>query len=514
MYDAQQGSTSGAHIDMSTASGTNNIHGSAYVHRGTNWLNADPYFFNADPNIPSSEKNPQLHRYSAGGNHRIADQERQALLLRKLPVHARLRPGNRHLARIRAVWDWVRASPVADRSGACLAQVANANSFLFQRIRPVNNSGTIGTGPGDINPIAYALFNYKLPNGQFMIPSANPNAVVANPSAFSSDPSVQSALIEAFPEDAEVPGTALFLAHQAVANLDWNPNSSHSFSVKYYYQHDPTIAPFAYSQVAGFAQHLDAGSQVIALSHTQIVKSNLSITEIFGFIREKAYSTMDQPFTPQQFATFAATPSRSGQRHYVWRNHRRRFADSQFERFGHFSWHQHCRRRANIPILSIQHDDRGRRGGSRRVYGRFPEPLQSLGQRHLDAGQAHDYLRRQFRIYTNEYARTEKPDGNDCVPGLHSASCKAQLIDNYLYNITATINGNANRYWRANETGEYIQDKFQLRSNLTITAGVRFDWNGGLKEKNGNLLNFRSVEVFLRSHDGHAYVKRLDHRRK
>ena len=30
MYDAQQGSTSGAHIDMSTASGTNDIHGSLY----------------------------------------------------------------------------------------------------------------------------------------------------------------------------------------------------------------------------------------------------------------------------------------------------------------------------------------------------------------------------------------------------------------------------------------------------------------------------------------------------
>src|SRR6202162_743813 len=67
MYDAQQGGTSGAHIDMSTASGTNSIHGSAYVHRGTNWLNADPYFFNADPNIPANEKNPSLHRYSAGG---------------------------------------------------------------------------------------------------------------------------------------------------------------------------------------------------------------------------------------------------------------------------------------------------------------------------------------------------------------------------------------------------------------------------------------------------------------
>src|SRR5579864_7433689 len=67
---------------------------------------------------------------------------------------------------------------------------------------------------------------------------------------------------------------------------------------------------------------------------------------------------------------------------------------------------------------------------------------------------------------------------------------QGQLIDDYLYNITATINGNANRYWRARESGEYLQDKFQIRSNLTITAGLRFDWNGGLTEKNGNLLNF------------------------
>ena len=110
-------------------------------------------------------------------------------------------------------------------------------------------------------------------------------------------------MIEAFPEDAEIPGTAYFIADQAVANLDWNPNSTHSFSAKYYYQHDPTTAPYAYSSVAGFPQHLDAGSQVISLSHTQIVKPNLSITETFGFIREKAYSTVGQPFTPAQFGS-------------------------------------------------------------------------------------------------------------------------------------------------------------------------------------------------------------------
>src|SRR5271155_21950 len=67
MYDAQHGSTSGAHIDMSTSSGTNDIHGQAYLHRGTDWLNAAPFFFKPDPNIPENEKVPELHRYLAGG---------------------------------------------------------------------------------------------------------------------------------------------------------------------------------------------------------------------------------------------------------------------------------------------------------------------------------------------------------------------------------------------------------------------------------------------------------------
>ena len=78
-------------------------------------------------------------------------------------------------------------------------------------------------------------------------------------------------------------------------------------SAKYYYQHDPTTAPYAYSSVAGFTQHLDAGSQVISLNHTQIVKPNLSITETFGFIREKAYSTVGQPFTTAQLASSCET---------------------------------------------------------------------------------------------------------------------------------------------------------------------------------------------------------------
>ena len=80
MYDAQQGSTSGAHIDLSTASGTNEIHGQLYGHRGTNWINAAPFFYNQDPNIPAADKVPGLHRYDRGWNARVDRSSRTSCL--------------------------------------------------------------------------------------------------------------------------------------------------------------------------------------------------------------------------------------------------------------------------------------------------------------------------------------------------------------------------------------------------------------------------------------------------
>jgi hypothetical protein len=272
--------------------------------------------------------------------------------------------------------------------------------------------------------------------------------------------------------------------------LDWNPNSSHSFSAKYFYQHDPTIAPYAYSMFAGFAQHLDAGSQVVSLSHTQIVKSNLSITEIFGFIREKAYSTIDQPFTMAQFTSACQTllPTASA-------------ADCSINTFGS----------PIFPGMSIVNGGAlgeptvpfgttlpsypfainiGAGGASQGALtgvfqNRFnpsANAIWTLGKHTITFGGSFAYTQLNTRDRRNELGMIASQSINQFLQG--------ELNDDYLYNGTLFLNGNPNRYWRAKETGEYLQDKYQFRSNLTITAGVRFDWDGGLTEKNGNLLNF------------------------
>src|SRR6202050_5198798 len=275
MYDAQQGSTSGAHIDMSTASGTNAIHGSGYVHRGTDWLNAAPFFNKQDPNIPANDKVPQLHRYTLGGT------LGGALIKDKLfgfVSYQHLHDSDQEIGLSRLLVP--QGLTDTNRTPQGLAQISNTYW------------GTSLTGNGDVSPIAVALFQYKLPNGQFLIPSWDGQTADAT-----------------FPENAISPSTAYFISDQAVANLDWNKSTRDTVSAKYYYQHDPSIAPYAYSNVAGFSQHLDAGSQVASLTNTQTLRSNLSITEVLGILREKVYSTIAQPFSPQSFAAQTGTPA-------------------------------------------------------------------------------------------------------------------------------------------------------------------------------------------------------------
>lgn len=50
--------------------------------------------------------------------------------------------------------------------------------------------------------------------------------------------------------------------------------------------------------------------------------------------------------------------------------------------------------------------------------------------------------------------------------------------------------GASSRYYRANQAGAYLQDKFQFTPHLSLTGGLRYDWDGPLTEKYGNLFNF------------------------
>jgi carboxypeptidase family protein len=443
MYDARQGSTSGAHIDMSTASGTNNLHGSAYVHRGTDWLNAAPYFYKQDLNIPRNEDVPQLHRYSAGGT------LGGPLIKNKLFGYV----GYQHLhvsdLEIGTSRTAVPFGLTDDRSAQALAAVANSN--YGTNVQPI-----IRSGGRAIDPVAFAMLNYKLPDGKYLIPSANP--------AFS--PTLN------FPENVFITQPAYFISDQGVSNLDYLASSKDTLSLKYYYQHDPTTAPFGFSSVRGFTQRLDAGSQVASITNTQSLTPHFSIAEVFGFIREKAYSTIGQPFTPQALGINA-------------------FGSNVFpgitivDDLGNFS-------PSNINGVFNANLNIGMTAASQ---GAFTGVFQNRWMPSADASWTHGKHTVNFGgtfSYTQLNARDERTN-TGMIGFTNFANFLQGLPITYTANgfITTTfLQGNANRYYRSNETGEYIQDKFQIRPNLSVSAGVRFDYHGGLKEKNGRIFNF------------------------
>ena len=446
MYDAQQGSTSGAHIDMSTASGTNTLHGSGYVHRGTDALNAAPFFYKQDPNIPASEDVPQLHRYTAGGT------LGGALIKDKLfgfisYQHVHVGDQEIGLSHVLVPRGFTAANCGATRPTAqlatCLANISNTNFGTTPMLTAAN-----------IDPIALSLFQYQFPNGQYMVPWDD--GVTPTP---------------AFPENAIIPGTAYFTSDQAVADVDWNQSSKDTLSAKYYYQNDPTVAPYAYSSVSGFDQHLAAGSQVASLTNTQALRSNLSVAEVLGILRERVYSTIAQPFSPQQMGinTFGSSffpgitivdplglfgPANTGD-----------ISNDQFLTFGQGAASQG-------PFTGVFQN---------RIMP-SANAIWNKGRHTVTFGGSYSFTQLNTRDRRTDQGIIASADFSQFVQGL--------VTTNDDFTTTKFLQGNANRYYRAGQTGEYLQDKLQFRSNLSLTAGLRFDWNGGLSEKYGRLYNF------------------------
>ena len=476
MYDAQQGSTSGAHIDMSTASGTNNLHGSAYIHRGTDALNAAPFFYNADPNIPASEKVPQQHRYTAGGTlgGPIIKNKLFGFLSYQHVHNSDQEIGSSRVA--------VPPGLTDDRSATALAALVNGTTSSVCPTLPCNFppsakvNATVGTAPGDINPMAYGLLNYKLPNGQFLIPSAGSFVPTIN-----------------FPENTFTVGTAYFLADQAVSNLDWIVNSKDTLALKYYYQHDPSLAPYGYSGAPGFPQHLDAGSQVASITNTQTLKPNLSVVEVFGFIREKVYSTIGQPFTPQQFSAYVqqltglpasqATMNTFGSTFFPgisivddYGNNNPFYPPAPYNTNSVFN--------AGTNIGSGSNSQSAFTGVFQNRFMPSANAIWTLGRHTLTFGGSFSYTQLNTRDERTDKGVIAFNDFSQFLQGLETSYSSDGFVT------SAFLQGDANRYYRSKETGAYLQDKFQLRSNLSVTAGLRFDDHGGLTEKYGRFYNF------------------------
>jgi hypothetical protein len=431
-YDAQQGTSSGAQVDVNTITGTNKWHGQIYGTRATNWLNAAP-FFNKQPsnNIPANQINPDLHRYVVGGT------------VGGPVIHNKLF--------FFGAYQWIRDTDAY--KGFSKLQVPpgltddRSTTGIINAINSWNNAtkafgGTQVTFNGTVDPIAASILQAKLPNGQYLIPSSQISDPVAG----------QAAVITGAP-NVTLQSSPLSRADQASAALDYDIRSRDRLSLKYYYQHTPTASTFANAGTFGYPETEDAGAQVGAISNAITIGSRLNWEQRFGFSRQKVYSNFVSQLGGNTFGIgfpgATGLPGLSlGKFAYSNGGSVTAGPNSAFVNAGYFQ------NRWNPSTNAIY----------------------SLGKHTFTAGGTYNYTQLNVRNNRSGLGRITTTNFVTFVEGQVSAS-----------NI---LTGDTNRYYRTNEGGAYFQDKWQILSTLSLTYGVRYDYNGGFTEKYGNIFNF------------------------
>jgi len=446
MYDASQGSTSGAHIELTTKSGTNQYHGQVYEYFQNNVFDAAPTFLIPNPPLVPPGA-PALHRNVFGGTFGGPIKKDKLFFFASYQ-------GQRVVDALNGAISGVPTLPGltdTNRDAADLVNLVNAANS-----QPGSPCGTNGNpaciSVGQVDPVALALFGAKTKSGQFIIPSQT--------LATETDGHPFNTLLSG--------GASKFNADQVNGNVDYNFSAKDRVAGKYYFQHNPSTSPFAVSPVDGFPQSLNAGSQVFSLENTYIVSPNSTWEQRFGFIREIANATTAQPFAPS--AVNLTLPGGS-----------------------------------LFPGINIDNADVGAlldgspitpfNGNSMRIgpatnfanAGVFQTLWQGaskynwvIGHHTLAFGGNFDYTQLNVENRENNVAILNFRDMADFLTGtLGSDRSSGTLLD-----------GETNRHFRSKQVGLFAQDGYKVRPNLTVTAGLRFDWDGPLYETNGLMTNF------------------------
>jgi hypothetical protein len=449
MYDASMGQNSGAHIELTTISGTNAFHGQVYGFLQNSGLDAKPTFLSKDAirNIYHGNA-PPLHRSVFGGT------LGGPIIKDKLFFFGSYQRQN-----------------VSDAlSGAfsgvpTLHGLTDTNRNAVDLVNLVNAADSCGTGfnpdcitVAQVDPTALKILNAKTKSGQFIIPSET-----LATSAGNGETNAQLF-------NSEIRGAAsTFKADQVNGNVDYIFSSSDRLAAKYYYQRNPTSAPFAVSQVAGFPESLQAGSQVFSLDNTTVLTPNTTWEQRFGFIREIANATTGQPFGPS--AVNLTLPSGDLFPGINVSNADAGAFNSDGSTISAFSGNQlsvgPSTNFANAGIFQNQFE-----GSSKYNW--------VLGRHTLSFGGTYDYTQLNVKNRENNAAILNFNDFADFVTGTLGSDRSSGLL----------LDGETNRHFRSKQVGLYAQDNFKLTPSLTLNVGLRWDWDGPLYETNGLMTNF------------------------
>lgn len=442
LYDASNGRNAGGNVEAITRSGTNDLHGNAYYFLRNRSLNANDPFLKA-----RRIQRPILNRHQFGGtlggriirdklfffgSYQGTKEKNGASLTNSLTV------------------------PVIPIGLTDTNRTAAGIAAAFSGLPPSANIRNLTAA--EINPVALAILNARLPDGSFAIPSSSGGTRTPSSLGLTQQQS----------------GVSRFTENQFNANADLNLTSRHSIAAKFFVADNPTFqANYSFAglgngttQLVGFGGDLTIKQKLYSITDTYVFSPNVVNQFRAGFSRLRVTSVPEEPFTAAQLGITnplsslypgAPTLSFNG-------------SDSLFFFGGSALADQSSRINAYTATDTLSW---------------------TRGNHRLKIGG--EYRFSQVKFYFNAFSRGQIIYGDTVA----ATGVRTTAFQNFLQGNGTSLIGSGvfDRYYKVTDTNAFIQDDWKINSRLTVNLGLRYDLYGLPVENQGRLVNFIPSQV-------------------
>jgi hypothetical protein len=420
-YSATTGRNAGANIAVVTKSGTNEFHGDIYEYFRNDALNANGFFQNELGQKRSTLRQNQ-YGFTLGG----------PIQKDKMFFFGSYQ-GTKQINGIASSSTVILPPLTSDRSAAALGNTF-CGQKAFSAIVPGGVGPAVACDGSNINPVALAYLNGKLPNGQFIIPSpqsASGLSIFQEPDRFSEE--------------------------QFNANLDREFGAKSTLSAKYFYSNQQSLLAFDGANVPGFSGTVPGRNHNFSLAYTSSLSPHLINVGRFGYTRLASTTTIEDPVTAADVGMTTAPAVK---------------ALPLTEVEGEFA--------VGVPTNANQ--------GSATNNFILADSVSYVRGRHLmQFGVEVKAIRSLAYDHAEQYAEMVFLDFPSFLLGLNAAQNGFPYSDVLA---TLTYSGNFSRDYRVRDIGSFFQDDIRVTHRLSLNLGLRWDYFGLTVDAAGLNSNF------------------------
>src|SRR5215470_2094275 len=264
LYDAAYGRYGGANVSVVTKTGANVLHGSVFEYLRNEVLNANEFFLNR-----AHQERPVLKQNQFGAVVGGPIRDNRLFFFGSYQGTRQVNAIAAGQSRTACTASFIEPPLTDDRTSAALGE-------MFGGMSGVEGGTTINADGSNINPVALALLNRRLPDGSFLIP--NPQTVDRTKQLVQQGFSVLS-------------DPCRFNEDQFAANLDYVIRPNSKLSSRFFFADDhqrvtlPGNGVNPSSNIPGFPSPSKSAFRVFSLAHTYTLSSKTLNQSRFGFVR-------------------------------------------------------------------------------------------------------------------------------------------------------------------------------------------------------------------------------------